>query len=163
MIYCFKRCKCCFDCNATSKNTIIKSYIQFSTIEENLKVLLFIWWYSVVLCQRHWHVLADRQTKPFKCYAWYETKELLTVTKMYIIIIDILMLIISIDIIIIIIIIIITTIVFIISIITIFVKSYWRIFKIRQLSPVILVSHDFWRQISYMLFYLLFLCSKPMN
>ena len=69
-------------------------------------------------------ILTDRQTKPFKCYAWYETKELLTVTKTYIIIIDILMLIISIDIVIIIIIIIITTTVIIISIITIFVKSY---------------------------------------
>ena len=68
-------------------------------------------------------ILADRQTKPFKCYAWYETKELLTVTKMYIIIIDILMLIISIDIVIIIIIIITTTVI-IISIITIFFKSY---------------------------------------
>ena len=65
-----------------------------------------------------------------KCYVLYETKELLTVTKIYITIINILLFIISIAMtiaIIIIIIIIITITVITISIIILFVKSTWRI------------------------------------
>ena len=66
-----------------------------------------------------------------KCYVLYETKELLTVAKIYITIINILLFIISIAmtiaIIIIIIIIIITITVITISIIILFVKSTWRI------------------------------------
>ena len=57
-----------------------------------------------------------------KCYVLYETKELLTVTKIYIISIAM-----TIAIIIIIIIIIITITVITISIIILFVKSTWRI------------------------------------
>ena len=57
-----------------------------------------------------------------KCYVLYETKELLTVTKMYITIISVLMFIISI---VIVLIIIITLI--IISIFILFVKSAWQI------------------------------------
>ena len=95
-------------------------------IVENLKLLLFIWWYCF-LSQRQWHVTADQQTK---CYVLYETKELLIITKMYIIIINILMLIASYAIVIIIIfvIIIITITVITISIMTVFIKSSWRIF-----------------------------------
>ena len=65
----------------------------------------------------------------FKCYVLYETKELLTITKMYITIINILIFIVSIAIviIIIIIIIIITITVIDISIIITFAKSTWQI------------------------------------
>ena len=62
-----------------------------------------------------------------KCYVLYETKELLTITKMYITIINILVFIISIAIVIIIIIIIITITVITINIIIAFVKSAWWI------------------------------------
>ena len=64
-----------------------------------------------------------------KCYVLYETKELLTITNMYITMINILMFTISVAIviIIIIIIIIITITVITISIIIIFVKSAWWI------------------------------------
>ena len=54
MIYCFKRCKCYFACNATYKSTIIKSYIQFKAIGGNVKLLFFTWWFYVVLSQSHW-------------------------------------------------------------------------------------------------------------
>ena len=63
-----------------------------------------------------------------KCYVLYETKELLTIAKIYITIINILIFIFSIVIVIIIIIIIIITInVITISIITVFVKLAWQI------------------------------------
>ena len=63
-----------------------------------------------------------------KCYVLYQTKELLTIAKIYITIINILIFIVSIVIVIIIIIIIIITInVISISIITVFVKSAWQI------------------------------------
>ena len=87
-------------------------------MRENLKLLLFIWWYSLILSQRHWHVITDWQTEP------YETKELLTTIKMYITIINILIFIISIGIVIIVIIILTITITFTtINIIIVFVKS----------------------------------------
>ena len=64
-----------------------------------------------------------------KCYVLYETKELLTITKIYITIINnILIFVVSIvSVVIIIIIIIITINVITISIITVFVKSVWQI------------------------------------
>ena len=63
-----------------------------------------------------------------KCYVVYETKELLTITKIYITIISILIFIVSIIIVIIIIIIVTITInVITISIITVFVKSAWQL------------------------------------
>ena len=94
--------------------------------------------------QRHWHVIADRQTivkLNLKCYILYE------INKMYVTSTNILMFKISIAIVSIIISIIIITITVIISsIIIVFIKSAWRIFQIKQLSPAILVSHNFWRQ-----------------
>ena len=65
---------------------------------------------------------------------------------MYVTITNILMFKISIAIVSIIISIIITITVITSSIIIVFVKSAWRIFQIKQLSPAILVSHNFWRQ-----------------
>ena len=63
-----------------------------------------------------------------KCYVVYETKELLTITKIYITIISILIFIVSIIIVVIIIIIVTITInVITISIITVFVKSAWQL------------------------------------
>ena len=62
-----------------------------------------------------------------KCYVLYENKDLLTITKMYITIINILVFIISIAIVIIIIIIIIIITVITINIIIAFVKSAWWI------------------------------------
>ena len=64
-----------------------------------------------------------------KCYVVYETKELLTITKIYITIISILIFIVSIIIVIIIIIIIVTITINVItiSIITVFVKSAWQL------------------------------------
>ena len=91
-------------------------------MRENLKLLLFIWWYSLILSQRHWHVITDWQTEP------YETKELLTTIKMYITIINILIFVISIGIVIIVIIILTITITFTtINIIIVFVKSACRL------------------------------------
>ena len=67
--------------------------------------------------------------------------------KMYVTSTNILMFKISIAIVSIIISIIIITITVITSsIIIVFIKSAWRIFQIKQLSPAILVSHNFWRQ-----------------
>ena len=84
---------------------------------------------TVVLSQPHWNI-TDKLN--LTCYVFHETKELLIITKMYIISINILMLItrIVIVIIIIIIIIIITVTVITVSIITVFVKSAWWIFWI---------------------------------
>ena len=62
MIYCFKRWKCYVDCNATSKNTVAKSYIQFRAIGENVKLIFLsddTLMISVVLSQSHLHVIAD--------------------------------------------------------------------------------------------------------
>ena len=64
----------------------------------------------------------------FKCYVLYETKELLTSTKMYITIINILIFIISLAIVTIIIIITITITIITISIIILFVKSAGQIY-----------------------------------
>ena len=87
-----------------------------------------------------------------KCYVLYETKELLT--EIYITIINILVFIVSIVIIIFNIIIIITINGINISIITVFVKSAWQIWYTKQLSSTILVSHDFWRQVSAHTFFI---------
>ena len=62
-----------------------------------------------------------------KCYVLYETKELLTITKICITIINILIFIISIVIVIVIVFIISTSNVVTISIITVFVKSEWQV------------------------------------
>ena len=78
---------------------------------------------------------------------------------MYITIINSLMFIISIAVIIFIIIIIILTVISI-SIIIIFVKSAWLTCLNRQLSPAILVSHDFWRQIFAHFFIYVFFVQK---
>ena len=116
---------------------------------------LLVWWYSVVLSQRHWHVIADLQTEP-SCFVSHETKELLTVTKIYITVINVVIFTISIAIIIIIIIIIINIIINgnTISIINMSFTCTWRICWIRHIFPAILVSHDFWRQIFSKYFFL---------
>ena len=90
-----------------------------------------------------------------KCYLLYETKESLTITKMYFFIINILMLFTSIVIvIIIIIIIIITSTVITMNIIAIFVKSVWRIFWIFCNSCVTwLLTSNF---LTYFFIYLFF-------
>ena len=62
-----------------------------------------------------------------KCYVLYETKELLTITKIYITIINILIFIFTIVIVIVIVFTIITSSVVTISIITVFVKSEWQV------------------------------------
>ena len=110
-MYCFKRCKCYFNCNATSKNTIIKSLIQFGKIGENLKLLFFylmILWFTLTTPLTDMLLLTNKLI--LKCYVLYETKELLTITKMFITIINILNFIISIALVIVIIIIITITI-----------------------------------------------------
>ena len=94
MIYFFLRCKCYFDCNATSETTIVKSFfmmVEMSTWE-NRKVLFFIWWYSIAIDMLF---LTDKLN--ITCCVLYETKELLTIKKMYNTIINILIFIISID------------------------------------------------------------------
>ena len=89
-----------------------------------------------------------------KCYILYETKELLTITKMYITVLNTFMFIISIAIVITTIIIIIIRItVNTISIIIVFAKSPWRYVKSGS-YPAILVSHDFWRQIFAHIFFI---------
>ena len=81
---------------------------------------------------------------------------------MYITIINILVFIFSIAIVIIIIIIIvlITIIVITVSIIIVFVKYTWRIGKIRQLSPAVLVSHNFRCQTFAHFFFIYLIYSK---
>ena len=56
------------------------------------------WWYSIVLSQRLWNIIAGQLTNKLnlKCYVLYQTKELLTITKMHITIVIILMFITSI-------------------------------------------------------------------
>ena len=89
-----------------------------------------------------------------KHITWFwGTKELST--NIYITIINILIFIVSIVIVSFIIIIIFITInVINISFITVFVKSAWQICQIKQLSPAILVPHDFWRQVSAFAFFI---------
>ena len=78
----------------------------------------------ILCCTINMSLLTDKLNP--KCYVLYETKELLTVTKIYITIINILIFIVSI-----VIVIIIMTIIYInvitLSIIAVFVKSAWQI------------------------------------
>ena len=79
--------------------------------------------------KRHWHVILTNKLNR-KCYVLYEAKELLTIPKMYITIVNVRMFIIRIDIVIIIIIIVIIIITITattINIIIVFVKSVWLI------------------------------------
>ena len=57
-----------------------------------------LWWYLVVLSQRFGNIIAGQLTNKLnlKCYVLYQTKELLTITKMHITIVIILMFITSI-------------------------------------------------------------------
>ena len=128
LIYCFKSCKCYFDCNATSKNTILK-YLKH--ILEQVGIIFNNDYFLPDDTRLLYHNVIDMllltDKLKLKCYVLYETKELLTITKMHITIINILTFIISIAITIIIIIMIIFTITVItISIIIVFVKSAWR-------------------------------------
>ena len=85
--------------------------------------------YGTVVLSQPLEMLLLTDKLNLKCYVLHETKELLIITKMYIIIINTLMLITSITIVIVIIIIIIITITVVtISFITVFVKSAWRVF-----------------------------------
>ena len=92
-----------------------------------------------------------------KCYELNETKELLTITKMYITTIFIIrlpfLLLLSLSLLL--------SLLLVLS-----VKPLWRICSFRQLSPAILVSHDFRRQIFARVFLFIFssfwnlICSK---
>ena len=117
---------------------------------------LLVWRYSAVLSQRHWHVIADLQTEP-SCFVSHETKELLTVTKIYITVINIIFTI-SIAIIIIIIIIVINIIIngITISIINASFTCAWRICWIRHISCNSCVTWLLTSNFQQMLFFIYF-------
>ena len=69
MIYCFKRCKCYFDCNAISKNTII----NLEQLEKTSN-LCFLTDHTMLyyLNAIDMSLLTDKVN--LKCYVLYETK-----------------------------------------------------------------------------------------
>ena len=106
----------------------IQSYNLQYNLEQLGKISNYYFLYddTRLFCHNAIDMLLVNDKLKLKCYVLYETKELLTITKVYIAIINILIFIISIAIVIIIITIITVTVT--ISFIIIFVKSAWRIY-----------------------------------
>ena len=129
-IYCFKRCKCYLNCNMISKNTIINLKYDLKQLWKTSNYI-FLSDDTPLYYRNAIDMLLLTVKLNLKCYVLYETKELLilTTTKIYNTIINILIFIVNIVIVIIIIsiIIIVTINVIIISVTTVFVKSAWQI------------------------------------